>query len=234
MEQHPRLNLLLRHLPEANQALLEPHLEAVHLERNDVCIEAGAPIRHVYFLDGGLGSTIMPDQSHGTTELGMQGYEGLIGVPAILGADQSPHKVFMQVGGPVRRIAVEPLRRAMDESATLRRLLLLYVQVFLLQVGQTAYANARYSLEERLARWILMSADRLGSRVTLTHEFLSFMLGTRRPGVTNATHVLEGERLIRASRGTIDVLDRAGLEKRTDGCYGVPEAEYEQLIGPWR
>ncbi len=211
-------NRLLQTLSQADLELLEPHLEPVTIERNDVCIEPGIPIRHVYFPEGGMSSTIVPDQVHGTAELGMQGYEGMIGVPAILGADRSPHKVFMQVGGPARRIKVEPLRQAMDESTTLRKLLLLYVQVFLLQVGQTAYANARYNLEERLARWILMSADRLGPQISLTHEYLSFMLGVRRAGVTTATHALESERLIKAKRGNIEVLDRAGQTVLTVPC----------------
>jgi CRP-like cAMP-binding protein len=229
-----RSNLLLGALSQADRNLLEAHLEPVALDRGDVCIESQQPLTHVYFLDGGMGSTIMPDEVHGSAEIGAQGYEGLVGVPSILGASQTPHKTFMQVGGPARRIAVEPLLRAMDESASLQKLLLRYVHVFLLQVGQTAYANARYKVEERLARWILMSADRLGSPVSLTHDFLSLMLGVRRSSVTDATHILEGERLIKASRGTIEVIDRAGLSERSNGCYGVSEAEYERLIGPWR
>ncbi|WP_313903138.1 Crp/Fnr family transcriptional regulator [Rhizobium leguminosarum] len=229
-----RSNLLLRALSQADGDLLWDHLEPVALNRGDVCIESQRPLTHVYFLDGGLGSTVMPDEVYGSAEIGAQGYEGLIGVPVILGAMQTPHKTFMQVGGPARRIAVAPLLRAIDESESLRKLLLRYVHVFQLQVGQTAYANARYNVEERLARWILMSADRLGSPLSLTHDFLSLMLGVRRPSVTDATHILEGERLIKASRGTIEIIDRAGLAKRSNGCYGVSEAEYERLIGPWR
>jgi hypothetical protein len=229
-----RSNLLLRALSQADGDLLWDHLEPVALNRGDVCIESQRPLTHVYFLDGGLGSTVMPDEVYGSAEIGAQGYEGLIGVPVILGAMQTPHKTFMQVGGPARRIAVAPLLRAIDASESLRKLLLRYVHVFQLQVGQTAYANARYNVEERLARWILMSADRLGSPLSLTHDFLSLMLGVRRPSVTDATHILEGERLIKASRGTIEIIDRAGLAKRSNGCYGVSEAEYERLIGPWR
>jgi CRP-like cAMP-binding protein len=225
-------NRLLQKVSEADCGLFQPHLEAVTLKINDVCIEPGAPITYVYFLEGGLSSSVMPDEPRGTAELGLQGYEGLIGVPAILGADQSPHKVFMEVGGPAQRIEVEPLRQAMDQSASLRKLLLLYAHVFLIQVGQTAYANARYTLDERLARWILMSADRLGAHVSLTHEFLSFMLGVRRAGVTSALHMLEGEHLIKSTRAKIEVLDRGGIEKRAGRSYGVPEAEYERLIGP--
>jgi CRP-like cAMP-binding protein len=229
-----RSNLLLQAMPQADRDLLKVHLEPVNLDRGDICIESQKPLTHVYFLDGGMGSTIMPDDVHGSAEIGAQGYEGLIGVPVLLGADQTPHKTFMQVGGSARRIAVEPLVKAMDESASLRKVLLRYAHVNLLQVGQTAYANARYKVEERLARWILMSADRLGSPVSLTHDFLSLMLGVRRSSVTDAIHILEGERLIRASRGTIEVSDPDGLAKRSNGCYGVSEAEYERLIGPWR
>jgi hypothetical protein len=181
-----------------------------------------------------LASSVIPDQINGTSEIGMNGYEGLVGVPVLLGADQSPHKVFMQVGGPVRRIRVAPLRQAMDRSTSLRALLLRYVQVFLMQTAETAHVNARFKLEDRLARWILMSADRLGPQIALTHDYLSYMLGVRRPGVTAALHVLEGERLITSLRGLVVVRDRGGLEAQAGRSYGVPETEYERLIGPWR
>lgn len=229
-----RSNRLLQVLSPSDSGLLHPHLEPVNLHKDDVCIEPARPITHVYFLDGGLGSTVMPDDHHGTAEIGAQGFEGLIGLPVVLGTDLTPHKTFMQVGGPARRISVEHLWAAMEKSNSLRKILHLYAQVFLLQVGQTAYANARYKVEERLARWVLMSTDRLGSPVSLTHEFLAYMLGVRRSSVTDATHILEGEHLIKASRGLIEIRDRAGLEKRAGGCYGVPEREYERLIGPWR
>lgn len=231
---YPERNLLLQALPPHEREKIAPHLEFVTLERNDVCIESGRPITFVYFLDGGLGSTVMPDNDQGVAELGAQGYEGLVGVPAILGATDTPHRTFMQVGGSARRIPVDELRTLMDERPALRHLLLRYAQVFLIQISQTAYANARFKVDERLARWILMSADRLGSPASLTHDFLSVMLGVRRPSVTDAIHVLEGEGLIRANRGVIEIRDRQRLEMRTAGCYGVPEREYERLIGPWR
>jgi len=227
-------NLILQRLPQTDVEILAPYLEAVDLERNYTCIFPNKRISHIYFLDGGLSSTVMPDETHGTSEIGAQGFEGLIGVPAILGSNVTPHQTFMQVGGPARRIAVDHLERAMEQSLALRKLLLHYAHVFMMQVAQTAHTNARYNVDERLARWILMSSDRLGSKLSLTHEFLSFMLGIRRSSVTDALHVLEGEGLIRASRGLIEVRDRGGLELRANGCYGIAEAEYERLIGPWR
>jgi len=227
-------NRLLRKLSEANPDLLQPHLEPIRLNKNDVCIEPGAPITHVYFLEGGLGSTVISDEGHGIGEFGMQGYEGLIGVPVLLGEDQAPVKTFMAVGGPALRMKVEPLRVAMEQSTSLHCLLLLYAQVFLIQVSQTAYANAHYKLEKQLARWVLMAADRLGSGIELTHEALSFMLGVRRPGVTEALHVLEEKRLIKCTRGNIEVLDRAGLKTVADQSYGLLGAECKRLIGPRR
>jgi CRP-like cAMP-binding protein len=223
-------NRLLRLLAETDLELLRPDLEQVRLGTGDTCIEQYRPIEYVYFLESGLSSSVFPDEINGTSELGVQGYEGLIGVPAVLGVDQSPHKVFMQAGGTARRIAVDPLRQAMDRSASLRDLLLRYAHVFLIQTGQTAHVNARFNLEDRLARWLLMAADRLGPRLSLTHEYLSYMLGVRRPGVTNALHILEGKRLIDATRRTIIIRDREGLRAQAGGSYGVPEAEYERVI----
>jgi CRP-like cAMP-binding protein len=225
-------NRLLQALVDTDHALLKPYLERLRLEKGDVCIKPSQPITHVYFLEAGLGSTVMSDEGKGTSEIGMQGFEGLIGVPALLGADFSPHKVFMQIGGPLQRIATAPLREAMDRSASLRALLLRYANVFLLQTGQTAHVNARFTLEERLARWLLMAADRVGPQVALTHDYLSFMLGVRRSGVTMALHVLEGERLITSARNLIIIRDRPGLESWAGGSYGIPEVEYERLIGP--
>ena len=120
-----------------------------------MCIEVDAAIEYVHFLEGGLGSTVVPDEYHGTAEVGMQGREGLIGVSVLLDFDPSSHKVFMQTGGPSRRIRVAHLTDAMEQSGSLRKLLLRYAQVFLSpQTGQTAYANARFDMKERLARWI--------------------------------------------------------------------------------
>jgi CRP-like cAMP-binding protein len=233
MEQSPTgsgQNRLLQRLTDAELDRLHPHLERVTLSKGDVCIEPCRPIDYVYFLESGLGSSVLPDATNGPSEVGMQGYEGLIGVPVLLGADGGPHKVFMQVGGTARRIATAPLRSAMDESKRLRELLLRYAHVFLVQTAQTAHVNARFQVSDRLARWILMAADRLGPELSLTHEYLSYMLGVRRPGVTDGLHILEGKQLIRNTRGLITVRDRRGLEAQAGRSYGVPEEEYKRLI----
>jgi len=140
----------------------------------------------------------------------------------------------MQIGGPVLRITSEALREVMEARSTLRALLLRYAHVFMIQVATTALADARYSLEQRLARWLLMCHDRNGDNIALTHEFLSIMLGVRRSGVTESLHTLEGERMIKSPRGLITILDRPKLEARGADSYGTPEAEYERQIGPFR
>ena len=167
-------------------------------------------------------------------EAGIFGRDGMSGTAIVLGSDRSPHETFVQIPGAALRIEADALRDAMGRSQPLRQALLLYVQVLLVQVAHTVLANGSGKIEERLARWILMSHDRLdGDEIALTHEFLSLMLGVRRAGtVTVATHLLEGQGLIRATRGLIRVTDRAGLEELADGSYGVPEAEYRRLIGP--
>jgi CRP-like cAMP-binding protein len=119
----------------------------------------------------------------------------------------------------------------MTKSPTLRGMLLHYVQAFMIQTAHTAASNGSAKLEERLARWLLMAHDRTdGDELSLVHEFLAVMLGVRRPGVTVALHTLEEQGLIRARRGSILIIDRAGLEELANSSYGVPEAEYDRLM----
>jgi CRP-like cAMP-binding protein len=165
-------------------------------------------------------------------EIGMIGPEGFAGLPVVLGVESSPHVFMVQSEGEAVRIRRRP-QEAMDRSSSLRALLARYVHCFMVLVAQTAYANANYGLESRLARWILMTQDRLGQdELPLTHEFLSTMIGVRRPGVTVATQVLEGQRPDPGPARRITVLDRERLMELADGSYGVPEAEYERVLGP--
>lgn len=141
----------------------------------------------------------------------------------------------MQCGGPALRIGISALRAVIDTSRPLRQLLLTYAHVFLIQPAATALANSRYEIEQRLARWVLMSQDRLGGELPLTHDFLALMLGVRRPSVTDALHKLEGTGAIKAERSLILVRDRKKLEEIAGQAYGIPEREYERQLGhDWR
>jgi CRP-like cAMP-binding protein len=225
-------NRLLRTLSSDDLSLLQPHLEAVSLGRGDVMIDANRPIEQAYFPEDSISSVVAITPRGRRIEVGIFGCDGMSGTPLLLASDRTPHESFIQVPGSALRVEAEHLKRAIRQSPSLHQLLLRYVQVFNVQVAHTALSHGSYTIDERLARWILMCHDRLdGDDLPLVHEFLDLMLGVRRSGVTIAVQMLEGVGMIRATRGLIQVRDRAKLEETAGGSYGVPEAEYRRLIG---
>ncbi|GEP10014.1 cyclic nucleotide-binding protein [Methylobacterium gnaphalii] len=226
-------NRLLRALDPDDYRLLAGAFEPVQLTLGQHLTEANQPIGHAYFIEEGLVSlladTMRPAADR--VEIGIVGYEGMVGVPLLLGTDRSPHVALVQTEGRALAVPAPVLDEALGMSRTLRGALGRYVQSLIVQVGQTVYANADFNIEARLARWIVMAQDRLGrDELPITHEFLSLMLGVRRPGVTTATHTLEGAGMIRAQRGRITVLDRDKLLALAAASYGLAEAEYERLL----
>jgi CRP-like cAMP-binding protein len=223
-------NHLLKQLFPHDAAMLSPMLEHVDLKQDETLFEPLQEIPYVYFFNGGLSSEVAVNADGHRIEVGCIGYEGFSGVPVVLGVDSSPHRSFMQAGASALRISSADLRRAMASSPTLSSLLLRLAHVFMCQIAATALADGRYRVEQRLARWLLMSEDRLGQELPLTHDFLALMLGVRRPSVTDALHVLEGEQAIVAERGLIKVRSRTKLESLAGDAYGAPEAEYRRVI----
>jgi CRP-like cAMP-binding protein len=225
-------NRLLLGLCVEDFSLLQPQLEPVPLPVGTRLIEPNTPIQHVYFPDAGIASVVASTPQGRRIEVGIIGREGLTGLPVLLGTDRTPHACFVQTPGAGWRIQVDDLRRALAASAALHQHLLRFVQAFMVQMGQTALANACHVLEQRLARWLLMCHDRVdGDELATTHEFLSLMLGVRRAGVTVALQALEERGLIATKRGQVTVLNRAGLEGVAGDSYGLCEAEYERLMG---
>lgn len=222
-------------MADADLELLTPHLTRIKMEREQVMVEPGKPIQHIYFPEGGVASVVSAMPETGTTEIGLFGREGVSGTGAILGVDVSPTRTFIQVDGSTAlRIELAQLRAAMNASPTLQMLLLRYVHTVFTQISNCAVANVHHHLEARLARWLLMCHDRIdGDELFLTHEFMSMMLGVQRTGVTVTLHILEGGGSIRSKRGRVIILDREKLEELAGDAYGVPEAEYRQLIGPF-
>src|SRR3954471_17799138 len=230
LQQISTRNRLLSALNRDDFDLLQPDLEPVALELRQWLIEAGEPIQQVYFPEHGIVS-ILADTSQGRIEVGLIGPEGMAGLPVVLGIERSPHGYMVQAAGEALRIAAPDLRTALRHSPSLQVGFLRYAHALMVQTAQTAYANAGFTIEARLARWILMTDDRLDrGDLPLTHDFLSMMLGVRRPGVTLAVQMLEGGGLIRATRGRIRVLDRTKLEEVADDAYGVAEAEYARVM----
>ncbi|SFB64643.1 cAMP-binding domain of CRP or a regulatory subunit of cAMP-dependent protein kinases [Rhizobium sp. NFR07] len=223
-------NKILSRLSSEDRAIVAPHLESVELKQRQILFRANEKVEYVYFFESGLSSEIAGKKG-AEIEVGCVGREGFSAVPVALGMDSTPHHAFMQQGGIAMRIGAAELREASNRSSSLRTLLLSYAHVFMIQVASTALADARYQVDQRLARWLLMCQDRIGDELPLTHDFLALMLGVRRPSVTEALHRLEGGYAIRADRVLITIRNRSVLEEVAGDCYGVPEAEYRRLIG---
>jgi CRP-like cAMP-binding protein len=224
-------NVLLSALSPDDFALLQQHLKPVTLEVREVLVEPNVPIEHVHFMEAGIASVVAISPGGQRIEIGNIGREGMAGTAVILGVDRAPILTFIQVAGPALRMPASALQQAMEASASLRGLLSRYVHTVTVQTAYTALANGRYTINERLARWLLMSHDRVRSdELPLTHEFLALMLGVRRAGVTDHLHILEGMRIIKSTRGHIRILDRPRLEELAGDSYGLPEAEYARLI----
>ena len=224
-------NRILSRLSQEEFGLLGPHLEAMELPVRKQLESRNKPIEAVYFIEGGFASVVANGTGR-SIEVGIVGREGMTGLSVIMGTDRSPHETYMQVGGNGQRIPSAKLCQAVEESPALHRHFLRYGHAFVVQTAQTALANGRSKIEERLARWLLMANDRLdGDEVPLTHEFLSVMLGVRRPGVTVALDLLEKAGLIQAKRRAVGIVDRTGLRKISNGAYGAAEAEFKRLFG---
>jgi len=225
-------NRLLAALPPKSFARLRPFLEPVDLPVRQVLTEPDRPTTHAYFLESGLGSVVATSPHGEAVEVGHVGPDGVSGFHVFLGTDQTPNYTAMQTDGSGLRIAVPQLLAVVAEDAMMRDFFLRYVHCCQIQLASSALANARYTMHERLARWLLMCHDRLeGDDLPLTHEFLALMLGVRRSGVTNELHVIEGLGAIRSTRGNVRILDRGRLQEMARGSYGVAEREYERLMG---
>jgi CRP-like cAMP-binding protein len=221
-------NRLLLALSDSARAKLGAH-EFVELSLRETLESAGQTIPFVHFPESGLLS-VVSNETGKAVEVGMIGYEGMSGLSIIAGDRRATFDTMVQGAGTAWRVKADRLREAFAESGGVRDVLLRYSHAFAVQVASTASANAHAKLETRLARWLLMVADRLGDTFHITHEFLGIMLAVRRSGVTLALQILEGKGFIRATRGTIRIVDRAGLAQHTEGAYGKAEREYERIM----
>jgi CRP-like cAMP-binding protein len=224
-------NRLLSCLSSDDFELLRPSLNAIELPLRFSLEKPARPIEYVYFPESGIASVVAMQSRQTHVEVGLIGSEGMSGLAVLLGNHQTPNTTYMQVAGQGLRLSAEELRKVAAQNVRIRKTLLKFVQAFLVQVSHTAIANAHCTLDQRLARWILMAHDRAASAtIRLTHEFLSLMLAVRRAGVTEALQELVRRGLIKSSRGEITILDREGLELSAGRSYGVPESEYRRLF----
>jgi CRP-like cAMP-binding protein len=223
-------NRLLGAMDAESFARIEPHLRHAKLPVGEHLERAGEKAEFLYFIKRGVASVVASNVRGRQIEIGLIGCEGVTGVPVLLGDSVSNHSTYMQIGGAGHMLPAEIMLDAMKHNNRLRDQMARFAHTLMIQTAHTALANGRANLLERLSRWILMAHDRVdGNVLTITHVFLGLMLGVRRAGVTLALHELEGRRLIKAERGQVTVLDRAGIEEMTNGFYGQPEREYARL-----
>jgi len=228
----PRANRILAALPRKEIDSLKPHLEEMPLPQYYSFYEKDIPISHVYFPHSGVASmlSVMPDGM--AVEIATVGPEGMVGMPILLGAEQMASRAFMQIGGEGVRIEAGAFRDMLTHCPALHRLLMRYTLALLSQMDQNSACNRTHSVEERCARWLLMTHDRVHQeQFPLTQEFLGQMLGVRRPTVSIATGMLEKAGLITYARGVITILDRGGLEEATCECYRIIRGEFDRLVG---
>jgi CRP-like cAMP-binding protein len=231
LRRSPIENRLLSGLPRLVRQRLIASCTPVELELGKVLYEPTERIRDIYFPLEGFISLLLPVDGHASLELALIGNEGMLGVPVVLGVEGSWLRALVQGSGSALRMSTVSLRRELERSAALRRTLNRYIYVLLDQTALIAACNSFHTLDARLVRWLLMTHDRAHTdHFHLTHEFLAQMLGVRRVGVTNAAGQLQQRKLVRYSRGDITVLDRAGLESASCGCYQLGKDIYERVL----
>lgn len=235
LEQSAVRNRLLALLEPKDFAQIASYLEPIELPQGFQISRHDQPIEYGYFMDSGIGSAVAVSPENHKAEAGIIGREGLLPVALVLGCGSAPYDCVVQVAGYGHRITQSALAEILASNQTIRTLFLRFAHTLLVQGSYTALSNATHHVEERLARWLLMCHDRAeGSTIALTHEFLSIMLAVRRPSVTTALHVLEGNHFINSDRGLITIRNRGAMEVFASDAYGIPEREYHKTIGDMR
>ncbi len=228
----PAANRLLAALPRDEYERLLPELEQVAMPFAEGLYEPGARVSYAYFPNDSVVSLLAEVADRSTLEVGIVGNEGVAGISVFMGVATSQHRAVIQGAGTAMRLKASVLRMESDRTGSLHRLLHRYAHSLLTQVSRSAACNRFHMVDARLARWLLMSRDRLESDdFLLTQDFIANMLGVRREGVSKAASLLQQNALINYSRGRIKILDRAGLEAVACECYEIIKAESDSYLG---
>jgi CRP-like cAMP-binding protein len=224
-------NIILLSTSDNDYSSLRPHLEYVNLPNHLVLHEAGGKLEFAYFPNRGLISLVVVMKDGKTAEAGIVGNEGFTGTPAAVGLSRSPLQAVVQITGDGFRVEVGALQNTLESAPHLQLMLSRYAAIRGMQVAQTAACNRLHDIEQRLARWLLMTQDRVDSgSLPITHDFLATMLGTDRPTVSLAAGALQRKELIEYTRGAVKIVNRKKLEDSACECYRVIQ-QYDGEIG---
>jgi CRP-like cAMP-binding protein len=224
-------NRLLSLLPQGDRKRILARCDRLSLDIRIVLYEANGDMAHVYFPLSGMISLVLNTQDGQTIEVGSIGNEGMLGTPLVLGSDKSPVEALIQVQGDVLRMTAKDFLRELKRSSALRDAAQRFAQALMTQISQSVACNRVHPVEERICRWLLMTHDRVGlDDMVLTQQFVSQMLGVRRPSVTVVAGALQKAGLIRYTRGKMTILNRKGLEAGACECYQIVRRESERLL----
>ena len=224
-------NILIELLPVEEREKMLRYMEQLDITVRHEVFHANQPIKHVYFPQSCVISVHTKMQDDQAVEIAAIGREGMVGLPVFLGGQQTPATAFCQISGRSLRMEADAFRAAVADSSGFSTVLFRYTEALLTQVSQSAACNRLHPVEQRCARWLLSTHDSVGGQsFELKQEFLSEMLGIRRPRVSIAAGILQRAGLIRYSRGRVQVVDRAGLERAACECYGIIAREYARLF----
>lgn len=227
----PFPNRLLDELPAKERARMVAACDEVDLLFGEVLDEAGGTIKHVYFPTGSFISMLVPMGGKSTLEVALAGNEGMYGLPVAFGVATTPMRALVQGAGPALRVSAAAFKRLIASMPSLRDCVDRYIYVVMSQLIQVAGCNRFHRVEQRLARWLLMTGDRAhAATFRITHEFLAYMLGVRRVGITEAASALQKQKLITYTRGILTILDRKGLERASCSCYRSDLDTYKRIF----
>jgi CRP-like cAMP-binding protein len=224
-------NRLLSALPQKEYKRLLAKMEEVFIEQGQRLIVPGEQIKDVYFPLNAMVSMVSSTEEGISVETGIAGSDGMLGISILFGTTTTPMESVVQIPGKAMRMGAKEFKSEFDRGGVFNKTLLLYLHILVIEISQTAACNKLHRIDGRLARWLLMCSDSIGSdELPLTHEFLSTMLGARRAGVTEASGRLRKKGAIRYHHGRITILDRKGLEDEACECYEVVRREYSRLF----
>ena len=227
---NPIESRILAALPKQVYQALLPKLTLVGLRHGEILYDTGQTIQHVYLPNDAVVSLVHVTRDGASVEVGLVGMEGMVGIPIVLGAMESPYRAVVLVSGVAMRMKASVLRDELNKAGPLQGLLHRYTHSLMMQISCTVVCNRLHRIEARLARWLLMVQDRLHSdEFRLTHEIIADLLGVRRAGVSLAAGTLQKAGLIRYVHGKITILDREGLEEVACECYGISGEDFLEI-----